>query len=171
MAEKTDLENPSFKTGKVFAVLFIVCVSAFALFWAVFGIWSYMYPSDVSYNFQLPKKSSEEISLFGKGNTFFVSLPAQQIQLAEAVLPYHTLDIQIAFAIERPSDKSEILSRLPVIQDALISNFRTLTLEQLQENGRLFYLKESLLGQVNNLLYPVQIRDVLFQKIVVREGS
>lgn len=171
MTEKTDFENPTIKTGRVFAVLFIVCVSAFALFWAVFGIWSYMYPSDVTYTFQPPKKSNEEVSLFGKDNAFFVSLPSQQIQLTEAVLPYHTLEIQIAFSVERPSDKTEILSKLPVIQDALISNFRTLTLEQIQENGRLFYLKESLLGQMNNLLYPVQIRDILFQKIVVREGT
>ena len=169
MAEKTEIENSAPKRSWLF-VLFITCICAFSLFWAVFGIWSYLYPTDINYTVSTSKNSSEELSLYGKDGKFFISLPVQQIQLAEAVLPYHLLEIQIAFAVKQSSDKSEILSKLPVIQDALISNFRTLTFEELQENGRLFYLKESLLEQMNNLLYPVQIQDVLFQKIVVKEG-
>lgn len=170
MTDKTEIENSTFKKRTWFVAFFIACVCAFTLFWTVFGIWSYLYPSNVSYSLSTPKQSKEELTLYGKDGTFFVSLPIQQIQLAEATLPFHTLEIQIAFTIKQSSDKAEILSKLPLIQDALISNLRTLTLEQLQENGRLFYLKESLLEQLNNLLYPTQIQDILFQKIVVREG-
>ena len=169
MAEKTEIENSTSKRTWV-TVLFFTCICAFSLFWTVFGIWSYLYPSDVTYAVNPANKPSEELSLYGKDGKFFVSLPIQQVQLTEAVLPYHILEIQVAFAVKQSSDKSEILSKLPVIQDALISNIRTLTFEQLQENGRLFYLKESLLEQMNSLLYPVQIQDILFQKIVVKEG-
>ncbi|MBO5997786.1 MAG: flagellar basal body-associated FliL family protein [Alphaproteobacteria bacterium] len=170
MAEEKELENSTPKGVKWLAVFFVTCICAFALFWAVFGVWSYLYPSNVTYTFR-PQRRSEQVSLSGKDGAFFVGLPIQHIQLAESTTPYHTLEIQIAFSVKQASDKEEILSKLPVIQDALITNLRTLSVEQLQENGRLFYLKESLLAQMNNLLYPVKIQDVLFQKIVVRESS
>ena len=171
MAEKTEIKNSTAKTGTWVAVLFISCICAFALFWTVFGIWSYLYPPEMTYTWKVPKSSSENLFLFGKDGSFFVSLPTQQIQLTESISPSRVLEIQIAFSVKQASDKGEILAKLPAIQDAFISNLRTITMEQLQENGRLFYLKESLLTQMNNLLYPVKIQDVLFQKIVVKEGN
>ena len=94
----------------------------------------------------------------------------QQIQLTESISPLRTLEVQIAFALKFASDKEQIVSKLPFIQDILISYLRTMTLNELQETGRLFYIKEAILERMNNLLFPVQIQDVLFQKIVVKEG-
>ena len=117
----------------------------------------------------LVKQVSETLVLQGANDAYFATLPTQQIQLIETTSPLRILEVQIALALNFSSDKEMIEAKLPLIQDAIISHLRTVTLEQLQDAGRLFYTKEALLEQMNVLLFPVQIKDVLFQKFVLKE--
>ena len=145
-----------------------VITSVVILFWAVFGLWSYFTVEPVSYTIK-PKQTSDNLIMSGKDGAYFVSLPLQQIQLVESISPLRTLEVQIAFAVQFTTDKNQIQDKLPQIQDTLISYLRTTSLNELQETSRLFYIKEALLERMNNLLFPTQIQDVLFQKIVVKE--
>lgn len=151
-----------------FRMLFVTLSCAFILLWAVFGIWTYLNPTSSSYTIKT-NRVRDDLILSGKDGAYFVTLPMQQIQLVESTNPVRLLEVQIAFAVEFTSDKNEIATKLPLIQDTLISYLRTATLNELQETSRLFYIKEAILERMNNLLFPTQIKDVLFQKIVVKE--
>lgn len=151
-----------------FGMAFATLVGAFILLCAVFGIWTYLNPPTSSYTIKSNHVNSDLI-LSGKDGAYFVSLPMQQIQLVESTTPVRLLEVQIAFAVEFSADKNEIAAKLPLIQDTLISYLRTATLNELQETSRLFYIKEAILERMNNMLFPTQIKDVLFQKIVVKE--
>ena len=150
-------------------LFFISIMTSICLLWAVFGIWSYLNPPQISSPIATNSRT-DKLILSGRDGAYFLTIPMQQIQLTESISPLRTLEVQIAFALKFASDKEQIESKLPFIQDILISYLRTMTLNELQETGRLFYIKEAILERMNNLLFPVQIQDVLFQKIVVKEG-
>ena len=150
----------------------VFCVAvflSFTLFLSAFGFVSFFNPDKNPASYLNAQKISESLLLQGTDGVYFITLPTQQIQLIETTAPLRILEVQVAFALDFPSDKEQIEAKLPLIQDALITYLRTMTLEQLQENGRLFYTKESLLEQMNSLLFPVKIKDVLFQKFVLKE--
>ena len=152
----------------------IFCVAilfSFGLFLSVFGFISFFNPDNTQSNSLLAKHLSAPVVLQGTNGAYFVTLPTQQIQLIETISPLRILEVQMAFSLNFSSDKEMIEAKLPLIQDALISYLRTMTLEQLQDAGRLFYTKEALLEQMNVLLFPVQIKDVLFQKFILKEVS
>ena len=148
----------------------VFCVAilfSFGLFLSAFGFVTFFNPDNILSNPQQP--SSETLLLQGTNGAYFITLPTQQIQLIETTSPLRILEVQIAVGLSFPSDKEQIEAKLPLIQDAVISHLRTMTLEQLQETGRLFYTKEALLEQMNILLFPTQIKDVLFQKFILKE--
>jgi len=150
----------------------VFCISilfSFGLFLSVFGFISFFNPDNRLSDSLLVKQVSETLVLQGANDAYFATLPTQQIQLIETTSPLRILEVQIALALNFSSDKEMIEAKLPLIQDAIISHLRTVTLEQLQDAGRLFYTKEALLEQMNVLLFPVQIKDVLFQKFVLKE--
>ncbi len=173
MAEKTNSDMAENEKGSAFtwAVSFLFAlVGAVVLAWSVFGIWTYLMPEPTSYTFKPAALNQNAVTLSGKDGIYYISLPLQQIQLIESISPLRTLEVQIALQTQYPNLKSEVVAKLPVIQDALITYLRATTMRELQESGRLFYIKEALLERINDILFPSQIQDVAFQKIVVKEG-
>lgn len=172
MANETKNETFENETKKHFSwvkLFFGAVLGSVAIFWGAFGIASYLNAEKIPYILRPQIQTGDGITLTGKDGRYFVSLPEQQIQLIESITPVRSLDVQIALVVSTGADKAQISLMLPAIQDTLITYLRTLNLEELQEVGRLFYLKQALLERFNALLFPTKIQDVLFQKIVVKE--
>ncbi len=152
--------------------VFILCMALFVLFWGVFGFWSYLYPSDKAYVLKPTViNAPEQIHLTESDGFYFASLPTQHIQLTESLKPLRTLNIQLSLVLKDSADYKTVAARLPLLQDALISDLKNITLDELAQNERLFIIKETLLDHFNTLLSPVQVQDVLIQKIIVKENE
>ena len=170
----TQITDESKISGKIslalWFVLFLLAIAcSFCLFLCISNNVLYLQNNEIPV-LDRNNDSHDTVALIGKDDSYFAVLPIQQIQLTESIAPIRILEVQIAFSLKLSTDIQKVSAKLPLIQDLLISYFRTLTLDELQEIGRLFYLKEAILEQVNSALFPFQVQDIFFQKIVVKEG-
>ncbi|MBF8247154.1 MAG: flagellar basal body-associated FliL family protein [Rickettsia sp.] len=68
--------------------------------------------------------------------------------------------------LNKKEKKDYILKHLPLIQDAIIVFFSSLSIFDFRDKRNFFYLKSELLSRINQIIDPYFIDDVLFKEFL-----
>lgn len=78
------------------------------------------------------------------------------------------LKMNVMLEIMPGSAKDDIQKFMPIIRDNLEMYLHELRAEDLQGSAGMYRLKEELLLRINKIIYPLQIKDVLFKNMLVQ---
>ena len=78
------------------------------------------------------------------------------------------LKMVVSLEISTDEDKLKIIGSMPKIRDSFQIYLRELRAEDLRGSESLFRLREELLFRINKVMYPVAIKDILFNEVLVQ---
>jgi flagellar basal body-associated protein FliL len=78
------------------------------------------------------------------------------------------LRIRITLKLATEQEHATVLTKVPVIKDALITFLRSLRSSDFNKSGSTVYLREEIIKRINKITAPVAIKEVLFQEITVK---
>jgi flagellar FliL protein len=107
----------------------------------------------------------------GKGaaeNAFFLEIPNLIVNLnsPEGQQRYLRLSVQLELASE--ADKHAVETVMPRVVDQFQTYLRELRVKDLRGSQGIYRLQMELLARVNAAAYPVEVKDVLFQEILIQ---
>ncbi len=79
---------------------------------------------------------------------------------------YLRLSVQIELA--NPADQAAVEAVMPRVVDQFQTYLRELRVKDLRGSAGIYRLQIELLNRVNAAAYPVEVKDVLFQEILVQ---
>lgn len=98
----------------------------------------------------------------------FFDLDEILVTLRTAGTKQKFLKLQVALELEKQED----VARVEAVKPRIIDNFqvflRELRLEELEGSQGVYRIKEELLDRVNQAVYPVKIKDVLFKDMLIQ---
>ncbi len=136
------------------------------------GIFIYSFSmSQNSFTPFVPIRENPENNLVvtGKDGLYFLELPTFKTTLKDANNRFVFLNTTISLELSKLSDKKEIVSILPRIQDTFHLYLSEITIEEIQKSGNLFRIKEALLERINFLIAPSHVNDVLFKSMLIEQ--
>ncbi len=80
----------------------------------------------------------------------------------------HLLRLSLQLELENEADMEIVKSVLPRIKDQFQTYLRELRVEDLRGSKGIYRLQIELLSRVNTAAYPVKVKDVLFDEIIVQ---
>jgi flagellar FliL protein len=98
----------------------------------------------------------------------FYSLPEMLVNINTAGRTRNFLKIKVSLELANETDINRIESVLPRITDNFQVYLRELRLEDLQGAAGMYRLREELLNRVNAAVRPAQVKDVLFNEMIVQ---
>lgn len=78
------------------------------------------------------------------------------------------LKMTIILQVTSQDIRQKLYEQIPVIRDSFQVYLRELRAEDLRGSGGIFRLKEELLLRINKIMYPLNVRDILFKEILVQ---
>lgn len=78
------------------------------------------------------------------------------------------LKMVVSLEISNDEDKLKIIGSMPKIRDSFQIYLRELRAEDLRGSESLFRLREELLFRINKVMYPVAVKDILFNEVLVQ---
>ena len=104
----------------------------------------------------------------GDATSAFVVVPTMNISLNadDGVARYLRLSVQLE--LENPSDAPAVEAVMPRVIDRFQTYLRELRVKDLRGSGGIYRLQMELLWRVNQAAAPVEVKDVLFQEILVQ---
>ncbi|HOO52199.1 MAG TPA: flagellar basal body-associated FliL family protein, partial [Alphaproteobacteria bacterium] len=100
-------------------------------------------------------------------STVFMKIPDLIVNLTSTGQPrYLRLSIQLELASEEDMKKVEMV--MPRVIDQFQTYLRELRVEDLRGSKGIYRLQMELLARVNAAAYPVEVKDVLFQEILIQ---
>ncbi|MGF1631440.1 MAG: flagellar basal body-associated FliL family protein [Kiloniellaceae bacterium] len=100
--------------------------------------------------------------------TVFFDLPQMLVNLNTGERKNNYLKIAISLELTSEADSLELQSLLPRVVDNFQVYLRELRVEDLRGSAGVQRLREELLMRVNNAVYPIEVRDVLFKEMLVQ---
>ncbi|MDF2965530.1 MAG: flagellar basal body protein FliL [Rickettsiaceae bacterium] len=117
-------------------------------------------------------KKSENTDVFKGAETpsqnYFVNLEDFVVDLSSQNNRPSFLKLSITLSLFKETDTAVVNSKLPIIRDNFQLYLRELREADLNGSGGMYKLKEELLIRLNKILYPVQVKDILFREILIR---
>ena len=103
-----------------------------------------------------------------KGSSLFVKIPTMQVGLNsdEGVPRYLRLSVQLE--LKDPSASKGIEAIMPRIVDQFQTYLRELRVRDLRGSGGIYRMQAELLWRVNQAAAPIEVKDVLFQEILIQ---
>ncbi len=102
------------------------------------------------------------------GEAVFYDLGEMVVNLASDGKRRTFLKLVVQLELESTSDKDAIEALKPRIVDNFQTYLRELRVDDLKGSAGLYRLREELLFRVTEAVYPIKIRDVLFQQMLVQ---
>ena len=96
------------------------------------------------------------------------ALPEMLVNINTAGRTKNFLKIKVSLELSNEQDINRIENVLPRIVDNFQVYLRELRLEDLQGAEGVYRLREELLNRVNAAVRPAQVKDVLFQEMIVQ---
>jgi flagellar FliL protein len=96
------------------------------------------------------------------------ALPEMLVNINTAGRTKNFLKIKVSLELNNEQDINRIENVLPRIVDNFQVYLRELRLEDLQGAAGVYRLREELLNRVNAAVRPAQVKDVLFQEMIVQ---
>jgi len=89
------------------------------------------------------------------------------INLVPTANQRHFLKMIVSFRLAHQQDVAVVTSNLAAIQDSFLIFLKELRAQDFSGSGATMKLKEELMKRVNKVIYPVEVKDVLFKEILV----
>ncbi|MCB9996501.1 MAG: flagellar basal body-associated FliL family protein [Rhodospirillales bacterium] len=106
-------------------------------------------------------------SVSGMEGAYFLEIPDMTVNLnAEGETRYLRLSVQLE--LESQSDAHAIEAVMPRVVDQFQTYLRELRVRDLRGSQGIYRLQMELLARVNAAAYPVEVKDVLFQEILIQ---
>lgn len=97
----------------------------------------------------------------------FLQIPNMLVNLtAEGQPRYLRLSVQLE--LENDTDKAAIEAVMPRVVDQFQTYLRELRVKDLRGSAGIYRLQIELLNRVNAAAYPIEVKDVLFQEILIQ---
>lgn len=97
----------------------------------------------------------------------FLQIPNMLVNLtAEGQPRYLRLSVQLE--LENETDKAAIEAVMPRVVDQFQTYLRELRVKDLRGSAGIYRLQIELLNRVNAAAYPIEVKDVLFQEILIQ---
>jgi flagellar FliL protein len=99
---------------------------------------------------------------------FFLEIPNMLVNLSstDGQARYLRLSVQLEFNSQE--DKSAVQAVMPRVVDQFQTYLRELRVKDLRGSAGMYRLQTELLSRVNAAAYPVEVKDVLFQEILIQ---
>ena len=98
----------------------------------------------------------------------YLALTPMNVSLNPGGRRQQYLKMQITLELAKVEDQPAVEAVMPRIVDNFQVFLRELRVEELQGSEGVYRIREELLARVNQATSPVQVRDVLFQEIVIQ---
>lgn len=113
------------------------------------------------------KESGEE----GEGpaiNAYFLEIPNMLVNLSSSDGTARYLRLSVQLELNSDEDKKTVQAVLPRVVDQFQTYLRELRVKDLRGSAGIYRLQTELLARVNAAAYPVEVKDVLFQEILIQ---
>lgn len=97
----------------------------------------------------------------------FVQIPNMLVNLTSEGQPRY-LRLSVQLELEDLADKAAIEAVMPRVVDQFQTYLRELRVKDLRGSAGIYRLQIELLNRVNAAAYPVEVKDVLFQEILIQ---
>src|SRR3954471_21908583 len=127
-------------------------------------------PGEQTASSEMPKAAESDKAAPAAANTPAVmyALPEMLVNINTAGRTKNFLKIKVSLELSNEQDINRIENVLPRIVDNFQVYLRELRLEDLQGAAGVYRLREELLNRVNAAVRPAQVKDVLFQEMIVQ---
>tara|TARA_B100001989_G_scaffold252833_1_gene236468 strand:+ start:1460 stop:2086 length:627 start_codon:yes stop_codon:yes gene_type:complete len=105
----------------------------------------------------------------GGGSSAFIAVPTMIVNLAgpeEETPRYLRLTVQLE--LSDPSESEAIQVVIPRVVDQFQTFLRELRVRDLRGSAGIYRLQMELLSRVNQAAYPIEVKDILFQEILIQ---
>ena len=104
----------------------------------------------------------------GGGDSAFLEIPPMIVNLNTQDGTPRYLRLTIQLELEDPSDKDTIIAIMPRVVDQFQTYLRELRDRDLRGSAGVYRLQMELLWRVNQAVAPIEVKDVLFQEILIQ---
>jgi flagellar FliL protein len=97
----------------------------------------------------------------------FYDMDEMVVNLASTTNQRRYLKLRVSFRLAGAQDNQVVVDNARAIQDSFFVFLKELRAEDLSSSGATMRLKEELMKRVNKIIYPAEVRDLLFKEILV----
>ncbi len=102
------------------------------------------------------------------GSVVFLEIPKMIVSLSSDDDQPRYLSLSVQLELESTADKSAVQEVMPRVVDQFQTFLRELRVQDLRGTKGLYRLKLELLGRVNAAAYPVEVKNILLQDMIVQ---
>lgn len=99
---------------------------------------------------------------------FFVQIPNMLVNLTSEGSQQRYLRLSVQIELANAADQAAVEAVMPRVVDQFQTYLRELRVKDLRGSAGIYRLQIELLNRVNAAAYPVEVKDVLFQEILVQ---
>ncbi len=104
----------------------------------------------------------------GEGSASFLQIPDMLVNLTSTDGQNRYLRLSVQLELANEADKSAVEAVMPRVVDQFQTYLRELRVKDLRGSAGIYRLQIELLNRVNTAAYPVEVKDVLFQEILIQ---
>jgi flagellar protein FliL len=104
----------------------------------------------------------------GGGTSAFIAIPTMIVNLSEEDGTPRFLRLTVQLELKNPSEAPKVEAVMPRVVDQFQTYLRELRVKDLRGSAGIYRLQMELLWRVNQAASPVEIKDVLFQEILIQ---
>jgi flagellar FliL protein len=99
---------------------------------------------------------------------YFLQIPDMLVNLSSADGQNRYLRLSVQLELSSEEDKKAVDAVMPRVIDQFQTYLRELRVKDLRGSAGIYRLQMELLNRVNTAAYPVEVKDVLFQEILIQ---
>ena len=103
----------------------------------------------------------------GEASGFFVQIPNMLVNLTSEGQPRY-LRLSVQLELSSAEDQLAVEGVMPRVVDQFQTYLRELRVKDLRGSAGIYRLQIELLSRVNAAAYPIEVKDVLFQEILIQ---
>lgn len=98
----------------------------------------------------------------------FIAIPTMIVNLSEEDGTPRFLRLTVQLELKNPADSAKVEAVMPRVIDQFQTYLRELRVQDLRGSAGIYRLQMELLWRVNQAASPVEVKDVLFQEILIQ---
>lgn len=104
----------------------------------------------------------------GEGASAFLAVPLSPVNINDTGGQSRYLRLSVQLELANPADKAAVEAVMPRVVDQFQTYLRELHVRDLRGSAGIYRLQMELLARVNAASYPIEVKDVLFQEILIQ---
>lgn len=102
------------------------------------------------------------------GGAYFLEIPNMLVNLSSTDGQPRYLRLSVQLELENQADIDAVQAVMPRVVDQFQTYLRELRIKDLRGSAGMYRLQMELLSRVNAAAYPIEVKDVLFQEILIQ---